>query len=90
MFSGDFGHVVSIISRDIEEGDSRYLAPELMNDDYGHLAKADIFSLGVTLHEAGSGRAMPKNGRLWREFRHDMARRRLSSRLPRYSTKFSW
>ena len=44
-----------------------------MNDDYSHLAKADIFSLGVTLHEAGSGLAMPKNGRIWREFRRDMA-----------------
>lgn len=39
---------------DVVEGDSRYLAPELLNsvgDDLPDLTKADIFSLGVTIYE---------------------------------------
>ena len=41
-------------SEDINEGDSRYLAPELLNDSSDNLpdlTKADIFSLGVTIYE---------------------------------------
>ena len=33
MFSDDFGHVVSISSRDIEEGDSRYTVPGTRVDE---------------------------------------------------------
>jgi hypothetical protein len=43
-------------SEDIEEGDARYLAPELLNYDLGSqhqtdLRKADIFCLGMTIYE---------------------------------------
>ena len=42
-------------SEDIEEGDSRYVASELLNcdedDDHVDVKKADIFSLGMTLYE---------------------------------------
>lgn len=41
---------------DIIEGDSRYMAPELLKevdetDEMPDLRKADIFSLGVTVYE---------------------------------------
>ncbi len=47
---------------DINEGDSRYLAPELLNDYSEHLpdlTKADIFSLGVTIYELMTGIPAP-------------------------------
>lgn len=44
---------------DINEGDCRYLAPELLNDVYEHslpdLTKADIFSFGATIYELMTG-----------------------------------
>lgn len=45
---------------DIQEGDSRYLAKELLNDfdrveQIPDLRKADIFSLGAMMYELMSG-----------------------------------
>ena len=55
----DFGLTRSLMQmnedRDIPEGDCRYLAKELWNDDpfspLPDLTKADIFSLGMTAYE---------------------------------------
>jgi serine/threonine protein kinase len=61
---GDLGHVVPIYGDHIpEEGDCRYMAPELLADDIDRekLAKADVFSLGLTLYEAASLQELPKN-----------------------------
>ena len=61
---GDLGHVAPIYGEHIpEEGDCRYMAPELLADDVDRekLAKADIFSLGLTLYEAASLQELPKN-----------------------------
>ena len=69
--AGDFGNVIPTSSRKIADGDCRYLAPELLAEDFGHLAKADIFSLGLTIHEASSGVPMPSGGPVWQDFRHD-------------------
>lgn len=45
---------------EINEGDSRYLAPELLHDftvgELPDLTKADIFSLGVTIYELITGK----------------------------------
>jgi wee1-like protein kinase len=50
---------------DINEGDCRYLAPELLNDFYEHslpdLTKADIFSFGATIYELMTGKKYTKN-----------------------------
>lgn len=66
----DFGLVFDLTnsprSRAIE-GDSRYLAPELMQGTYG-LAN-DIFSLGITLLELACSLDLPTNGTLWQELR---------------------
>ena len=61
---GDLGHVAPIHGDSIpEEGDCRYMAPELLEHDINRelLTKADIFSLGLTLFEAASLRELPKN-----------------------------
>ena len=61
---GDLGHVAPIHGDAIpEEGDCRYMAPELLEMHINRelLAKADIFSLGLTLFEAASLRELPKN-----------------------------
>ena len=46
-----------------EEGDSRYMAPELMEPTVNklHLFKSDVFSLGLSIYEAASLIDIPKN-----------------------------
>jgi membrane-associated tyrosine- and threonine-specific cdc2-inhibitory kinase len=66
----DFGLVFDLAnsprSRAIE-GDSRYLAPELMQGNY--CLANDIFSLGITLLELSCSLELPANGQLWQELR---------------------
>ena len=62
---GDLGHVVSIdsVTTSPEEGDCRYMAPELLNEkvDKHLLCKCDVFSLGLSIYEAASLVNLPKN-----------------------------
>lgn len=66
---GDLGHVTSVLDPDVEEGDCRYLPAEILHEDFKHLQKADIFSLGITLYEAAGGGPLPKNGVEWHQLR---------------------
>ena len=66
---GDFGLVVNVKENlgDAIEGDSKYLAPEVLS---GRFSKAaDIFSLGVTLLELACDLDLPANGQLWHQLR---------------------
>ena len=62
---GDLGHVASVWGGFMapEEGDCRYMAPELlqMEPERNMLAKADIYSLGLTIFEAASLQYLPRN-----------------------------
>lgn len=69
---GDFGLVINLRNpndvKSAEEGDSKYLAPEVLN---GRPTKAsDIFSLGVTILEAATDLDVPSSGDAWHQIRN--------------------
>jgi len=70
---GDFGLAVgaSVASFDdnFTEGDCRYLAKELLQQHFGNLTSADVFSLGAMSYELASGRNLAMNGDEWHELR---------------------
>ncbi|KAL1825853.1 hypothetical protein ACET3Z_012631 [Daucus carota] len=60
---GDFGCATLLdASLPIEEGDARYMPQEILNENYDHLDKVDIFSLGATIYELVKGSTLPESG----------------------------
>ncbi|XP_041740036.2 membrane-associated tyrosine- and threonine-specific cdc2-inhibitory kinase [Coregonus clupeaformis] len=52
---------------DVQEGDPRYMAPELLRGEYG--PAADVFSLGVSILELACNMEVPKGGEGWQQLR---------------------
>jgi serine/threonine protein kinase len=57
---GDFGLAVLGSDSDWEEGDGRYLAPELLNDNAKATNKADVYSFGAVLYQCATMRQVPR------------------------------
>lgn len=60
---GDFGRATRLDGTiRIEEGDARYMPLEIINDNYQHLRKADIFALGASIYELARNHPLPSSG----------------------------
>lgn len=93
---GDLGHVASARAATngnaggggvpvggIEEGDCRYLAVEILREDYTLLPASDIFSLGITALEAAAVcRPLPKAGAEWHQLREGTHSSQQQKQLP--------
>ncbi|XP_008312267.1 membrane-associated tyrosine- and threonine-specific cdc2-inhibitory kinase [Cynoglossus semilaevis] len=55
------------VMEDAQEGDPRYMAPELLRGEYG--PAADIFSLGVSILEIACNIEIPNGGEGWQQLR---------------------
>lgn len=55
------------VKDDIQEGDPRYMAPELLRGVYG--PEADVFSLGVSILELACNIEVPNGGEGWQQLR---------------------
>ncbi|XP_026533351.1 membrane-associated tyrosine- and threonine-specific cdc2-inhibitory kinase [Notechis scutatus] len=67
---GDFGLMLELDSgdlRDAQEGDPRYMAPELLRGEY--TKAADVFSLGITILEIACNMELPNGGEGWQQLR---------------------
>ncbi|ALC43421.1 Myt1, partial [Drosophila busckii] len=69
----DFGLVIDVDkanNHQATEGDSRYMAPEILQGQFSKAA--DIFSLGIAMLELACCMDLPANGPLWHELRQGL------------------
>lgn len=71
---GDFGLILSLEDlktgkKEFMEGDSRYLAKELLEGNWKQVSKADIFSLGASIIELALSNSFNMSNSEWRTIR---------------------
>ncbi|XP_030457912.2 wee1-like protein kinase [Syzygium oleosum] len=60
---GDFGCATLLNnSLPVQEGDTRYMPHEILNENFDHLDKVDIFALGASAFELVTGSTLTKSG----------------------------
>lgn len=88
---GDLGMVTQVKGPnshdDLQEGDVRFLAREVLRDNREQLQKADIFSLGASVYSMMICRDLPRNGPEWNNIRDGQLRVRVKT--PTDSSVFS-
>ncbi|XP_068100198.1 membrane-associated tyrosine- and threonine-specific cdc2-inhibitory kinase isoform X2 [Hyperolius riggenbachi] len=81
---GDFGLMVELEgvegNREAQEGDPRYMAPELLDGVF--TKAADVFSLGMTLLEVACNMELPRGGESWQQLRKGHLPTEFTSQLP--------
>ncbi|CAI9603326.1 unnamed protein product [Staurois parvus] len=81
---GDFGLMVELDgaegSRDAQEGDPRYMSPELLDGVF--TKAADVFSLGMSLLEVACNMELPKGGESWQQLRRGHLPTEFTLQLP--------
>eukprot|EP00471_Norrisiella_sphaerica_P009429 CAMPEP_0184502892 /NCGR_PEP_ID=MMETSP0113_2-20130426/51474_1 /TAXON_ID=91329 /ORGANISM="Norrisiella sphaerica, Strain BC52" /LENGTH=812 /DNA_ID=CAMNT_0026892261 /DNA_START=15 /DNA_END=2453 /DNA_ORIENTATION=- len=83
----DFGQAISTkrVSQMLDgcEGDSKYMAPELMKNNAIPTEAADVFSLGLLMVEIITRKTLPSEGPKWQDLRKGRARGHLLGRVGR-------
>ncbi|KAK9395389.1 PKMYT1: Protein kinase membrane associated tyrosine/threonine 1 [Crotalus adamanteus] len=57
--------------KDAQEGDPRYMAPELLHGEY--TKAADVFGLGITILEIACNMELPNGGEGWQQHRQGLS-----------------
>ncbi len=65
----------------MQEGDPKYLAPEVLNNNNNITYAADIFSLGMTILELATDLDLPRGGDAWHQLRNNQIPTHLISSL---------
>lgn len=67
--------------REVQEGDPKYLAPEVLHSNYNITCAADVFSLGMTILELATDLDLPRGGEPWHKLRNGQIPSHLVSSL---------
>ena len=74
----------NLIPTAVEEGDTRYMARELLDWGMKNLYKCDLFSFGLSVYEVCKGEKLPSEGEQWHELRSNAFQ--VPRRIPLEST----